>query len=391
MEIIAFTIPFIVALVLLIFFHKRTAWWEYLLVIVPSILFVIVCEAIFRSDNSDDVEYLGTYITKIRHYDRWNEYIHRTCTREVPNGKDSEGHTKYRTETYDCSYVEDHPERWAYFTNDGQENYFIGESEYDRVKEKFGTEPQFVDMNRDYYTIDGDAQDTYWNNSIQALQDITISHKYNNPIKSSRSVFKFEDISDEEADSLGLFRYPDIEEYEQDPVLGVNYSQYQKQFIKYLNAFYGRDKQFRMYLLFFKDKPEEIVEKQRSYWQGGNKNELVVCVGYHKSGKSIKVDWANAFSWEDKPVLSVKARDWFLSNRTPDLSKFKAYIEPYIQSQWKKKQFKDFSYVTVEISDTQYKWMLIFLTIYNIGIGLWVIFNEFTESKPSGETNKLNY
>ena len=61
----------------------------------------------------NDTEYLGYYITKASYYEPWNEYIHRTCTREVYDGRDSDGNPKYRTEHYDCSYVEYHHAEYA--------------------------------------------------------------------------------------------------------------------------------------------------------------------------------------------------------------------------------------------------------------------------------------
>ena len=109
MEIIFYVIPFIVAIFLLIFYRRETTYWEYFLLIVPSVLLFIISRAIIVSSSQSDVEYLGDYITKVRHYDEWDEWIHRTCTKQVPCGKDSNGNTRYRTETYDCSYRQYHP------------------------------------------------------------------------------------------------------------------------------------------------------------------------------------------------------------------------------------------------------------------------------------------
>jgi hypothetical protein len=73
MEIFIFLIPFVVAAFLLIFFRKQTTWWEYAALIVPSILIGILMEFVFKQSNAADTEYLGSYVTRIRHYDVWNE------------------------------------------------------------------------------------------------------------------------------------------------------------------------------------------------------------------------------------------------------------------------------------------------------------------------------
>lgn len=367
MEIFIFLIPFVVAAFLLLFFRKQTTWWEHFVLIVPSVLIGILLEFVFKQDNASDIEYLGSYVTRIRHYDPWNEYIHRTCTRTVGSGKDE------HTETYDCSYVEDHPERWTYFDARGKEEYFMTQDEFEVVRKRLNAPSTFIDMDRDYYTKDGDAQEWSWNNRIENAYTLASEHSYKNKVKASRSIFKFEDISYKDARKLGLYEYPDIVLYDQNPILGMKFPHEQEQAIRWLNGFYGEERQFRMYLLFFKNKPEEIVEKQRSYWQGGNKNELIVCIGIDNSHK---VKWCQAFSWCDSPVVAVKARDWFTSHPL-NLCKFADYIDPIIKKEWHRKSFKDFDYLTIELTDNQYWAIIILLLIFNIGVSIWIVRNDF--------------
>jgi len=375
MEIFIFLIPFVVAAFLLIFFRKQTTWWEYFALIIPSILVGILLEFVFKQVNADDTEYLGSYVTKVRHYDSWNEYIHRTCTKTVGSGKDE------HTVTYDCSYVENHPEYWTYYNARGKEEYFMNKDEFDIVRKKLKTSPVFVDMNRNYYTKDGDAQDWYWDNSIENAYTLTSEHQYKNKVKASRSIFKFEDISKEEAKKLGLYEYPNVIMYDQRPIMGLKFPQEQEKTIRWLNGFYGEQKQFRVFLLFFKNKPEEIVEKQRSYWQGGNKNELVVCIGIDSK---CKVKWCEAFSWCDSPVVAVKSRDWFI-NHPLNLCKFAEYIEPVIKAEWHRKSFSDFDYLTIELSDGQYYAIIVLLLIFNIFMSAWIVNNEYTNDSDENQ------
>lgn len=182
MEIFIFLIPFVVAAFLLIFFRKQTTWWEYAVLIVPSILIGILMEFVFKQSNAADTEYLGSYVTRIRHYDAWNEYIHRTCTRTVGSGKNQ------RTETYDCSYVDNHPERWTYFDARNKEEYFMTDNEFNVVRKILGTQSVFIDMHRDYYTKDGDAQEWAWDGSIENSYTLSSEHDYKNKVKASRSI-----------------------------------------------------------------------------------------------------------------------------------------------------------------------------------------------------------
>ena len=376
MEIIVFSLPFIISIFLLIFFKKYIVWWEYLALIGISLLFSFLFRAIFIASLESDTEYLGGYMTKITHYDEWDEWIHRTCTRQVPCGRDSKGNTIYRTEHYDCSYREYHPERWCYTDNYSREHYFYSKVEFDRAMAELGyPKSVFRDMHRHYYRIDGDAQDYFYDNSIPHLRPLVWEHSYKNKIQASHSIFKFEDISDSEADSLGLYRYPNVTDYDQDVVLGFKCGKEVHKRYKYINSMYGARKQFRMYVLVFKNQPLEISEKQKSYWQGGNKNEFVICVGYNT--KTGRIDWCNPFSWCDKPDLEIATKRYFRENPKMNLANYPMWLESHLNL-WKRKEFKDFEYIENELTKGQAIALFIIVFILNIVMSLFFIGNEET-------------
>lgn len=371
MEIIAFILPFITAIFLLIFFRKETTLKEYFLLIIPSIIVFFVTRSIMVGVNTTDTEYLGDYITKVRHYDEWDEWIVRRCTRTVSNGKTT------TTQTYDCSYRQYHPERWSYFDSKGNEHWLYYKHEYDLIRKRFGTSERFIDMKRRYYRIDGDAQEYVWNGTESTAYTVTHSHKYTNKIQNSRSVFNFTEISDYEADTLGLYDYPNIINYDQNPILSQNYTvpESQECSIRYLNGYYGSKYQFRLYVLLFPyDKGIEISELQRSYWLGGNKNEMVVCLGMKDS---THIGWCNAFSWCDTPKLDLATEQYFTENDTLDLTAYSKIVRQCLSDgYWKRKEFDDFSYIKPELSNTQHIILLIILMIYNVGISIYIVLND---------------
>lgn len=325
--------------------------------------------------NQSDTEYLGGYIVKIRHYDEWDEWVERTCSKEVAVGKDSDGNTVYETVYYDCSYRDYHPERWVYFDNNGEEHWIFFEEEFEAIRKQFNTRKIFVDMHRKYYRIDGDAQDYYWDGSKNTIYTITHSHTYKNRVQNSRSTFNFTKISEKEADTLGLYNYPTIEGYDQTPVLStMNILKSDVDAIRYINGYYGKKHQFRLYVLLFQNKDIEISELQRSYWQGGNKNELVACIGIDDN---YNVRWCNAFSWCDAPTLEVKTESFFANSKTLDLPSYADMIEECLQNgEWSRKEFSDFQYVRVDLTSLQEIIILILITIYNIGMSLFVVLNK---------------
>lgn len=376
MEVLAYSLPFIISIFLLVFFKKYIVWWEYISLICVSIFFTFIIKLIMIDSMEWDTEYLGGYITKITHYDEWDEWVHKTCTRQVPAGRDSKGNTIYRIETYDCSYRDYHPEMWCYTNNKGYEAYFYNKEAFDQAMKELGNPPMvFRDMHRHYYTIDGDAQDYFYDGKVQHIRALVWKNLYRNKILASNSIFKFENISEDKAKKLGLFEYPDIIGEDQKVILGVGLGKCIHKQFKYINSIYGAKKQFRIYVLIFKDKPLDISEKQKSYWQGGNKNEFVLCLGYNS--KKGTIDWCNPFSWCDKPKLEVATKRFFREhNKIYDLKDYAVWLEKNLHL-WKRKEFKDFDYIENVLTKGQGIALLILILILDIICSFIFIANEY--------------
>ena len=345
-----------------------------------SVLFTFVLKSVFVASNEMDTEYLGGYITQITHYDEWDEWVKRTCTRTVHDGYDKDGKEITHEEEYDCSYRDYHPEYWTYrVSTDGWEHHFYNKGEFDRAMAELGYPKMvFRDMHRDYYTIDGDAQDYFWDGKPEHVRAYVWKETYQNKVIASHSIFKFDEISDKDADSLGLFRYPDVREYDQNVILGFRAGKAVHKKYKYINSIYGAKKQFRIYVLVFRDKPIEISEQQKSYWQGGNKNEFVLCLGYNT--KKGTIDWCNPFSWCDKPELEVATKRYFREHPRMDLSDYPNWLEKHINL-WHRKEFKDFDYIKNEMSKGQSIGLLILILIMDIILSIFLIGNEFTNEE----------
>lgn len=377
MELIVYLLPFIIAVILLLFFRKYIVWWEYILLICSSLFFSFIIKEIMICSLESDTEYLGGYMTKITHYDEWDEWIERTCTKTVHDGYDKDGNEITHEETYDCSYRDYHPERWTYTDNKGREEYFYNRAEFERAMSELGNPSMvFRDMHRDYYKIDGDAQDYFYDGSVQHVRPLVWRNSYKNKIIASKSIFKFRDISSEEAKELGLFDYPRIIDDDQDVILGIKLKKDVHKEFKYINSIYGGKHQFRIYVLVFVDKPLEISEEQKSYWQGGNKNEFVLCLGYNSKKKTI--EWCNPFSWCDKPTLEVATKRYFNEHkRIYHLKDYSTWLKNNI-SLWKRKEFKDFEYIDNTITKGQGIALIIITLIGNIVLSIFLIGNEFS-------------
>ena len=247
----------------------------------------------------------------------------------------------------------------------------------------------FVDMHRHYYTKDGDAQDYYWDKKEMTAETYTVARSYSNKIRASRSVFNFKEISKDEAKELGLYDYPEIINDHQNPLIGYkNPRSIDINRLRYINAFYGKTKQFRTFVIVFYDKPASIAEMQRSYWFGGNKNEFVTCVGINS--QTNEIDWVNVFNWLEVPKMNVECEYYFSNKEHFDPCEYADWIHSNI-NQWQRREFKDFDYLEVELSDTQYMWMFIITLIYSIGISIFIVMNNVRNDEKDYKRNRYRY
>lgn len=382
MEIIIFLIPIITIIVLAWKFRKQTAWWEYLIVVVPSLLLFIGLKYSFVYVSSLDTEYLSDLVNKVTYYEPWDEIVMVTHTRTI-----SCGNGKTRTETYTVPERRYHPAEYIYETVHGDKES-VSKKEYQYICKKLNTQPVFKDMHRDYHLEDGDAYITYWNRTRENAYPVTWTHMYQNKVKaSSYSIFKYSNISKEEAKENGLYEYPEIKLYDQNPIIGYNANESDIDAVRYLNGYRGPKNQIHVLICCYNTSNMDISEMQKAYWQGGNKNEFIVCLGI----KNNKVIWSNSFSWCDKPLLEVKTRDYFINHPNVNFKEYAEWLDTQIDKNWNRKEFSDFNYINIELSTGWYIAILIIMLLYNVGISYWVITNDYTEDDPSGKKSHNKY
>lgn len=376
MEILIFLIPIVTVGILAFKFREKTALWEYVVVLVPSILLFFALKYSFVYISSLDKEYLSDLVSKITYYEDWDETVMVTHTRTVSCGKG-----KTRTETYVVPERRYHPKRYVYETVTGETND-VSEDEYKLICCKLNMPAVFKDMHRSYRSKDGDAYVTSWNRTRENSYPVTWTHLYQNKVKaSSYSIFKYGNMSEEEIKENKLFDYPEIKNNDQNPILGFKATDTDIDAVRYLNGYRGPKNQIHVFILCFNNPSLEVAEMQKAYWQGGNKNEFVVCLGV----KNNTVIWCNLFSWSDEPMLEVKTRDYFIKHPDINFKDYAEWLDTQIDKNWHRKEFNDFNYLSIELSIGWYIAILIIILCYNVGISYWVITNEFTLDKPSGK------
>jgi len=386
-------IPILACILVFRYFELRLVWWEVVVTILSNAVLIWFCILIGHYNSSRDVQYRGAIITHAVYYEYWSTWIEETCTREVPDGETCTGEgsnrsctTNYRTESYDCSHCDENRAEWWIY-DDQNHKWRITKEEYEALQKRWGAKPEFIDLHRDINEhgscgIDGDAYAIYWNHDPQTAIPTTVEDGYTNKVMTAKSSFNFNEISESDIKTYGLHEYPDItNRFHQQTLVGIDtleyltaqQKQYYNQLFDFFNGKYGPERKMRLYILFFSGKTLTSAIKQKDYWVGGNKNEMVVCIDADK--KTGRLNWVYAFSWTPSRRISIDLREDIMNQKTLNLSNLYTIVE---------EDTKDFHYLDFAIYDfiePGVSNMLVIITIILVVILTGVLLYVFSNNE----------
>ena len=111
-------------------------WWEYLVLIIPSLLFTLFVNFVMVEYNSYDTEYLGGYVNRITYYEDWDELVRVRHEEQEKVGVDSNGKPIYRTRVWYTTERRYHPKQWTYTANGSNFEREINERLYNKIKNR---------------------------------------------------------------------------------------------------------------------------------------------------------------------------------------------------------------------------------------------------------------
>lgn len=327
-------IPVIAVIILFTTFKQNTAWWEYCLPFFVSIVSAGMVYTIVLFASGADIEYWTNYIISVNYYEDWNEEV-----MSVETYTDADGNLQTRT-VYEIVYHS------AYYTSvDNQrEERRIKKSEYKKIKSKWNNE-SFVDLRRDYYSNDGDMYTSAYPRNPELMVVHTSKHLYQNRISASQdSIHKFQDVDPEE---WNLFDYPDESGMYVPSILSeYPISNQDMHSLNVLNAVWGAGKKIRVWFLIWEgDETLDTGYAQENYWEGGNKNELVVCIGVDQDKN---VNWTHVFSWTEREDMKVQLRNLIAESDKIQIGDYVSWINDNIHM-WEKRDFGEFNYLKIHI------------------------------------------
>jgi hypothetical protein len=380
---LAMLIPIITSGILLMFYKDKCVWWEFLILFSVSPILIVLFSVGGEKSVTNDTEYWGSYVTEARYYEQWDEEV--ACQHPVYRTEystDSKGNTT-STQVYSHDEhfydVDHHYERWVKYDSEGS-SYSISSPEFEKYALKWKSR-KFKDMHRDYHSIDGDSYVSKFDNKDENLYAIVKKHTYENRVQASSSVFNFPDVLAEDIASYGIYEYPQGDMYIPSFV-GYKIPNYDKgnRVVDIFNARYGGVRQVRLWFIIYKDKPMETAIMQENLWKGGNKNEFVVCFSVDSENKP---QWSRSFTWCENDILKSKVDDFIMSQPIIDGVKIADNITKDVKRHFVRKEFSDFSYLSVELPVACYWWTYMITLIVNIGLGIFIVKNDIDELSES--------
>lgn len=381
---ISVLVPAALVIWLAIWHRDRLAWWEPLLVMGVSISVGFLTKLGIERSMFDDTEYWGDLGVRVEYYEPWESWVSRICTRQVPCGSDSKGHIKYCTQFYDCSYCDDHGPQWILVTREGR-SISISQARYGELVRRWRATPRFHDLGRSinhhgFCGKDGDVYLADWDGQPITSEPVTSVHTYENRVQAAHTAFDFPDVTEDEIKKYGLHTYPNLDSYRCPTVLGTDSLDWMypaerdslQRLMSHINGDLGKSKELRVWLLFFRDQPELAAHYQEALWKGGNKNELVICVGASRSVR--RPLWVKAFSWTPNRRLLVDIREDLMEAGPWTTSSANRVILDNVKG-FERRHFKEFSYLTADPPMWGIVLTLALTVLSAIGVSVLVIGN----------------
>lgn len=380
----AICIPLILSGVAFLFWHHKINIIELFLPTLVSLIVIVISYYSLKSTTLSDIEYNGYVIVEARYYEAWDTWVEKTCSYTTTCCCDGKGNNcQTTTHYYDCSYC-DYNSEYYVMIDSGGNTISITRDKYLALQKKWNAIPVFVELNRNIETNgscgnDGDMYSIKWDRKILTSETSTFTRDFTNILKCNHSAFNYPVITDEQASKIGLFNYPQIEKYEtQTSVLGIDKLNIKEKrefiiYMDYLNGCLGIKHKVRVFTLFFINKEIDIAFKQEAYWDGGNRNEIVVCVGTDKIGD---ISWVKTFSWCDNKKVVIDIREDIMEYGKISKEMFFVSYKKSIEANYHFKNFEDFNYLSFEPTERQLIFVYVLITLISIGCLWWCINNK---------------
>jgi hypothetical protein len=398
-------VPIGVAIALFFTCREKFAWWEPLVLFIPTILVCLIFALTTGNLQTRDKEWCTQKCSRIEYHEKyvreWEEYVPPTYDED---GNQTGG-------GYWETHTEHHAPHWDKIGENGK-SYRMTKKKYELIKRQWLANGQ-KEVYKDLHHSDqrhkwgcpkgqkcncsdgrGDMFYIQWPASHHTIQTITWTQTWHNRVKATKeTVFRFPEVSEERAAELYQLPSPN-KDWETNCILGnggPTQGEANQELLRQ-NALVGPrsandyEKACRMWVLIFNESVRDVdARDQEALWKGGNKNEFILCIGVDKE---YKPDWSYVISWTNNNKVKIDVRDYVMdeySGKPIDLVDVVGYMSKRCTEDFTRKTEAEWSYLSV----VPPMWAIVVCwavtLLVNGGVTAFVILNDFTHDDPTGK------
>lgn len=356
--------PIVSGVVTLTYFKHRMAWWELLIPFAVTPILIFGLSKAFGWIQCADTEYWTGAVVSAEYLEPWTEMYTETYTET-----DSNGNVRTKTRTV----IKHHSAEW-HVTDNNRCCQSISRDEFENLCRHFGERKFESRFHLHQISIgDGNAYTTHWNSDDAKLIPLTTSHSYQNKVSASNAIRSYPPVKDK----TNLVEYPKHVGLGSPSILGDSSGmEAANDRLSFWNAKLGPAKQCRMWLIVYRNKPLDAALTQEAYWKGGNKNELVVCVGLNDAND---VEWAHSFSWSKSEEVMVRLKQKAIASGKFDGAAFVETMAHEAEANWIRQDFSEYDYIEVPLPGWCVLIVYLISAAVNVGIGVWAVNNDINE------------
>ena len=301
---------------------------------------------------------------KIRHEEKWTTHETRTETYTTGSGKNKQEHTRT------IHYTETHGPYWTTIDENGT-SIRVDEGTYAKWKKIWANEQRIGEHEGSSAGWDrattGGIFECYWTKDFDRIYPVSEIHRYKNKVRYSQSVLKYKEPTKELEK-----QYPRPADNDNvSPIIaygGKSFSEAEADLLRRVSAVLGPKCRIHPILMVFGPETSRgVIDDVLSAWGGPNKNELVTFISL--DGDVVK--WCDVQSWMDDTTIHGTIRDAMMADKF-SVKRYADLLLKYVPLQWKKKDFRDFEYLQIEIP-MSWKIGALLLSLLAIGVAFVVV------------------
>jgi hypothetical protein len=358
---IVFIIPCLIALFGFILL-KGITWKEFLLHLGIQVIIALIGMAILMYQNVWYTEIWNSYVTS-KQKERVSCEHSYDCNCYYTYSTDSKGHTTSTRHCMTC-YEHDYDIDWAVYDN------IKNRIEIRRIDRQGLDEPQ------------------RWTD-VEINDPVSKTHSYKNYLKASNTTVYREDKAKDLVkkylkelpgypstiyDYYKLNRFIDV-----DKLLTENEYKELNLKLSFINGQLGKEKQCNIIVVLTNNRTREYFDALLTYWQGANKNDIVIVINSQQDRKINSV-YIHSLVYSD--LVNVKLRDNIIALKTLNIDKLISTIKSDINQYYQRKRMRDFEYLKNNLLIEWWQYM-IFIVIGTIVSSILVY--QFHKNDPFDE------